>query len=200
MEKGKCCFFGFCERASSLPALWQNQPGVVSELDQHVADFRGGSFPLSIVASYSHCGKKKGESGAWRRASTSPRKKAGRFSSPAWTKPDPNEDGKGRGRATWSGADTQGLVSACKCTFSKNLFVLVSGVQKNLIIDIHTPHEVIAPPSPLPAGQQDACLGVQYACDLAGSTSWRSGSLGELESNDFTTCLYIVITIVLTTP
>ncbi|XP_008835407.1 cortactin-binding protein 2 isoform X2 [Nannospalax galili] len=56
-----------------------------AELDQHLADFKGGSFPLSIVSSYS---KKKGESGAWRKVNTSPRKKPGRFSSPTWNKPD----------------------------------------------------------------------------------------------------------------
>ena len=67
---------------------------VVSELDQHTADFKGGSFPLSIVSSYSSCSKKK-ESGAWRKVSTSPRKKSGRFSSPTWNKPDLSEEGKG---------------------------------------------------------------------------------------------------------
>ncbi|XP_069925918.1 cortactin-binding protein 2 isoform X1 [Oryctolagus cuniculus] len=59
-----------------------------AELDQHTADFRGGSFPLSIVSSYNSCSKKKGESGAWRKVSTSPRKKSGRFSSPIWNEPD----------------------------------------------------------------------------------------------------------------
>ncbi|XP_006882728.1 PREDICTED: cortactin-binding protein 2-like [Elephantulus edwardii] len=64
-----------------------------TELDQYIADFKGGSFPLSIVSSYSSCGKKKGENGAWRKVSTSPRKKSGRFSSPSWSKPDLSEDG-----------------------------------------------------------------------------------------------------------
>ncbi|KAB0375912.1 hypothetical protein FD755_012555 [Muntiacus reevesi] len=63
-----------------------------AELDQHTADFKGGSFPLSIVSSYSSCNKKK-ESGAWRKVSTSPRKKSGRFSSPTWNKPDLSEEG-----------------------------------------------------------------------------------------------------------
>ncbi|GAB1290581.1 Cortactin-binding protein 2 [Apodemus speciosus] len=63
---------------------------VVSELDQQMADFKGGSFPLSIVSSYS---KKKGESGAWRKVNTSPRKKPGHFSSPAWNKPDLKHEG-----------------------------------------------------------------------------------------------------------
>ncbi|XP_014640891.1 PREDICTED: cortactin-binding protein 2 isoform X2 [Ceratotherium simum simum] len=64
-----------------------------AELDQHTADFKGGSFPLSIVSSYNSCSKKKGESGAWRKVSTSPRKKSGRFSSPTWNKPDLSEEG-----------------------------------------------------------------------------------------------------------
>ncbi|KAM5303756.1 cortactin-binding protein 2 [Glossophaga mutica] len=58
-----------------------------AELDQHTADFKGGSFPLCIVSSYNSCSKKKGESGAWRKVSTSPPKKSGRSSSPAWSKP-----------------------------------------------------------------------------------------------------------------
>ncbi|XP_070324948.1 cortactin-binding protein 2 isoform X2 [Odocoileus virginianus] len=63
-----------------------------AELDQHTADFKGGSFPLSIVSSYGSCNKKK-ESGAWRKVSTSPRKKSGRFSSPTWNKPVLSEEG-----------------------------------------------------------------------------------------------------------
>ncbi|XP_070368487.1 cortactin-binding protein 2 isoform X4 [Equus asinus] len=64
-----------------------------AELDQHTADFKGGSFPLSLVSSYNSCSKKKGESGAWRKVSTSPRKKSSRFSSPTWNKPDLSEEG-----------------------------------------------------------------------------------------------------------
>ncbi|XP_075414713.1 cortactin-binding protein 2 [Tenrec ecaudatus] len=64
-----------------------------AELDQSIADFKGGSFPLSLVSSYSNCGKKKGENGAWRKVSTSPRKKSGRFSSPTWSKPDLSGEG-----------------------------------------------------------------------------------------------------------
>ncbi|KAM9077304.1 cortactin-binding protein 2 isoform 3-T3 [Megaptera novaeangliae] len=44
------------------------------------------------VSSYNSCSKKK-ESGAWRKVSTSPRKKSGRFSSPTWNKPDLSEEG-----------------------------------------------------------------------------------------------------------
>ncbi|XP_069852728.1 cortactin-binding protein 2 isoform X1 [Dipodomys merriami] len=61
-----------------------------AELEQHTADFKGGNFPLSIVSSYS---KKKGESGAWRKVNTSPRKKPGRFPSPTWSKPDLSQEG-----------------------------------------------------------------------------------------------------------
>ncbi|XP_076972960.1 cortactin-binding protein 2 isoform X2 [Tamandua tetradactyla] len=64
-----------------------------AELDRYTADFRGGSFPLSIVSCYNSCSKKKGESGAWRKVSTSPRKKSGRFSSHTWSKPDLSEEG-----------------------------------------------------------------------------------------------------------
>ncbi|XP_045703736.1 cortactin-binding protein 2 isoform X3 [Phyllostomus hastatus] len=64
-----------------------------AELDQHTADFKGGSFPLCIVSSYNSCSKKKGESGAWRKVSTSPRKKSGLLSSPAWSKPVLSEKG-----------------------------------------------------------------------------------------------------------
>uniref|UniRef100_A0A0P6J266 Cortactin-binding protein 2 n=2 Tax=Heterocephalus glaber TaxID=10181 RepID=A0A0P6J266_HETGA len=62
-----------------------------AELGQHTADFKGGSFPLSIVSSYS---KKKGEkSGAWRKVNTSPRKKPSRFSAPPWHKLDQSREG-----------------------------------------------------------------------------------------------------------
>uniref|UniRef100_H0WJA1 Cortactin-binding protein 2 n=2 Tax=Otolemur garnettii TaxID=30611 RepID=H0WJA1_OTOGA len=63
-----------------------------AELDQHTADFKGGSFPLSLVSSYNSCSKKK-ESGAWRKVNTSPRRKSGRFSSPTWNKADPSSEG-----------------------------------------------------------------------------------------------------------
>uniref|UniRef100_A0A8I3VWR9 Cortactin-binding protein 2 n=1 Tax=Callithrix jacchus TaxID=9483 RepID=A0A8I3VWR9_CALJA len=64
-----------------------------AELEQHRADFKGGSFPLSIVSSYNSCSKKKGESGAWRKVNTSPRRKSGRFSLPTWNKPDLSTEG-----------------------------------------------------------------------------------------------------------
>ncbi|XP_016052408.1 PREDICTED: cortactin-binding protein 2 [Miniopterus natalensis] len=64
-----------------------------AELDQHIADFKGGSFPLFIVSSYNSCSKKKGESGTWRKVSTSPHNKSGHFSSPTWNKPVLSEKG-----------------------------------------------------------------------------------------------------------
>ncbi|XP_066218645.1 cortactin-binding protein 2 isoform X2 [Saccopteryx leptura] len=64
-----------------------------TELEQHTADFRGGGFPLFLVASYNSCSKKNGESGAWRRVSTGLLRKSGRFSSPAWHKPALGETG-----------------------------------------------------------------------------------------------------------
>ena len=86
---------------------------VISELDQHTADFKGGSFPLSIVSSYNSCSKKK-ESGAWRKVSTSPRKKSGRFSSPTWNKPDLSEEGKGGRHVTHTYVGTHEVASECK--------------------------------------------------------------------------------------
>eukprot|EP00069_Balaena_mysticetus_P019203 bmy_02465T0 len=74
------------------PAWAHRKHFLGQKLDQHTADFKGGSFPLSIVSSYNSCSKKK-ESGAWRKVSTSPRKKSGRFSSPTWNKPDLSEEG-----------------------------------------------------------------------------------------------------------
>lgn len=103
-----CCAFG---------KMWFY---VVSELDQHTADFKGGSFPLSLVSSYNSCSKKKGESGAWRKVSTSPRKKSSRFSSPTWNKPDLSEEGK------WVG--THDLVSEGKYAF---IFITVHSTKQN---------------------------------------------------------------------
>ncbi|XP_075713246.1 cortactin-binding protein 2 isoform X2 [Rhinoderma darwinii] len=46
------------------------------DIEQYMADFKGGSFTLSMSSTYK-CGlKKKGENGAWRKVSTSPRKKS----------------------------------------------------------------------------------------------------------------------------
>ncbi|XP_068963196.1 cortactin-binding protein 2 isoform X5 [Petaurus breviceps papuanus] len=63
-----------------------------AELDQYIADFKGGSFPLSMVASYS-CSKKKGDSNSWRKVNTSPRKKPGHSTSQAWSKQEKSPEG-----------------------------------------------------------------------------------------------------------
>uniref|UniRef100_A0A8D0FL52 Cortactin binding protein 2 n=1 Tax=Strix occidentalis caurina TaxID=311401 RepID=A0A8D0FL52_STROC len=55
-----------------------------TELDNYIADFKGGNFPLSVVSSYKNCGKKRGENASWRKVSTSPRKKSGHLSSQSW--------------------------------------------------------------------------------------------------------------------
>ncbi|XP_063165580.1 cortactin-binding protein 2 isoform X2 [Candoia aspera] len=47
-----------------------------AEMDRYIADFKGGSFPLSMVSNYKNCPKKKEENAAWRKASTSPRIKS----------------------------------------------------------------------------------------------------------------------------
>nr|XP_056701987.1 cortactin-binding protein 2 isoform X3 [Euleptes europaea] len=63
------------------------------ELDKYIADFKGGNFPLSVVSSYKNCSKKKGESTAWRKVSTSPRKKSVHSSAQSWSKKDENVEG-----------------------------------------------------------------------------------------------------------
>nr|XP_020645342.1 cortactin-binding protein 2 [Pogona vitticeps] len=64
-----------------------------TELDQYITDFKGGSFPLSVVSNYKNCPKKKGENIAWRKVNTSPRKKSGHSSAPSWNKKEENVEG-----------------------------------------------------------------------------------------------------------
>uniref|UniRef100_A0A8D2Q6F3 Cortactin-binding protein 2 n=1 Tax=Varanus komodoensis TaxID=61221 RepID=A0A8D2Q6F3_VARKO len=64
-----------------------------AELDRYIADFKGGNFPLSMVSNYKNCPKKRGESTAWRKVSTSPRKKAGHSSAQSWSKKEENAEG-----------------------------------------------------------------------------------------------------------
>uniref|UniRef100_A0A8D0HET7 Cortactin-binding protein 2 n=1 Tax=Sphenodon punctatus TaxID=8508 RepID=A0A8D0HET7_SPHPU len=64
------------------------------ELDKYIVDFKGGNFSLSMVSSYKNCNKKRGESAAWRKVSTSPRKKSGHASSQKWGKQEANTEGK----------------------------------------------------------------------------------------------------------
>uniref|UniRef100_A0A8C3L5G8 Cortactin-binding protein 2 n=1 Tax=Chrysolophus pictus TaxID=9089 RepID=A0A8C3L5G8_CHRPC len=64
-----------------------------TELDNYIADFKGGNFPLSMVSSYKNCSKKRGENASWRKVSTSPRKKSGHLSSQSWNKQDTSSEG-----------------------------------------------------------------------------------------------------------
>ncbi|XP_066175076.1 cortactin-binding protein 2 [Sylvia atricapilla] len=59
------------------------------ELDNYIADFKGGNFPLSVASSYKNCSKKRGENASWRKVSTSPRKKSGQ----SWNKQETNTEG-----------------------------------------------------------------------------------------------------------
>ncbi|KAE8615918.1 hypothetical protein XENTR_v10008664 [Xenopus tropicalis] len=60
-----------------------------NDLDQYIADFKGGSFSLSMSSTY-QSGRKRGENGAWRKVSTSPRKKSSRVST-MWNKQEGKE-------------------------------------------------------------------------------------------------------------
>ncbi|CAI5785382.1 cortactin-binding protein 2 isoform X1 [Podarcis lilfordi] len=64
-----------------------------AELDRYTADFKGGNFPLSMVSNYKNCPKKRGESIAWRKVSTSPRKKSGHLSAQSWSRKEENAEG-----------------------------------------------------------------------------------------------------------
>lgn len=64
-----------------------------AELDEYIADFKGGNFPLSMVSSYKNGPKKRGESIAWRKVSTSPRKKSGHSTAQSWNKKEENVQG-----------------------------------------------------------------------------------------------------------
>ncbi|XP_069832519.1 cortactin-binding protein 2 isoform X2 [Dendropsophus ebraccatus] len=55
-------------------AILHGCPVPKHDIEQYMSDFKGGSFTLSMSSSYK--GKKKGEYGAWRKVSTSPRKKS----------------------------------------------------------------------------------------------------------------------------
>ncbi|XP_063783291.1 cortactin-binding protein 2 [Pseudophryne corroboree] len=62
-----------------------------SDIEQYIADFKGGNFSLSMSPTYKSGGKKKGENGAWRKVSTSPRKKSNLNSS--WNTAEEREKG-----------------------------------------------------------------------------------------------------------
>ncbi|XP_044136227.1 cortactin-binding protein 2 [Bufo gargarizans] len=57
-------------------AILHGCPVPKNDIEQYMADFKGGSFTLSMSSTYKCGGKKKGENGAWRKVSTSPRKKS----------------------------------------------------------------------------------------------------------------------------
>ncbi|XP_056429815.1 cortactin-binding protein 2 [Hyla sarda] len=62
-------------------AILHGCPVPKTDIEQYMADFKGGSFTLSMSSSYKCGGKKKGENGAWRKVSTSPRKKSSQSAS-----------------------------------------------------------------------------------------------------------------------
>lgn len=104
-----------------------------AELDQHTADFKGGRFPLCIVSSYNSCSKKKEESGAWRKVSTSPRKKSGLLSSPAWSKPVLSE--KGIKNMTVSQLNCNRNASLSKQKYLENDISLTLNLDQRLCLD-----------------------------------------------------------------
>ncbi|XP_040199692.1 cortactin-binding protein 2 isoform X1 [Rana temporaria] len=62
-----------------------------NDVEQCLADFKGGHFSLSMSSTYMPGGKKKGENGAWRKVSTSPRKKSNLNSS--WSQDEVRQEG-----------------------------------------------------------------------------------------------------------
>ncbi|CAH2278105.1 cortactin-binding 2 [Pelobates cultripes] len=61
-----------------------------NDLEQYIADFKGGHAPMSMSSTYKPGGKKKVENGAWRKVSTSPRKKSSHLTS--WSKPEEKQE------------------------------------------------------------------------------------------------------------
>ncbi|XP_072003065.1 cortactin-binding protein 2 isoform X2 [Engystomops pustulosus] len=57
-------------------AILHGCPVPKNDIEQYMTDFKGGCFSLSMSSTYKSGGKKKGENGAWRKVSTSPRKKS----------------------------------------------------------------------------------------------------------------------------
>ncbi|XP_055795520.1 cortactin-binding protein 2 isoform X2 [Salvelinus fontinalis] len=65
-------------------AVLQGCPLPRHEIDRHLLEFQGGTFPLAAIGSCKGSGGRKGrDSGMWRRANTSPRKKGSPTSN--WT-------------------------------------------------------------------------------------------------------------------
>ncbi|XP_073429456.1 cortactin-binding protein 2 isoform X1 [Dendrobates tinctorius] len=72
-------------------AILHGCPVPKHDIEQYMADFKGGSFTLSMSSTYKCGGKKKGENGAWRKVSTSPRKKSNLNSS--WSSTEERKKG-----------------------------------------------------------------------------------------------------------
>ncbi|KAK6482528.1 cortactin-binding protein 2-like [Huso huso] len=74
-------------------AVLQGCPLPRQEIEEHLSEFQGGSFPLSVITSYKSGNKKSRDSGSWRKASTSPRKKSGHSLSQHWSKQAGQKEG-----------------------------------------------------------------------------------------------------------
>ncbi|KAG8439812.1 hypothetical protein GDO86_005831 [Hymenochirus boettgeri] len=68
-------------------AILHGCPLSINDLHQHIPDFKGGNFSLSVSSAYQSGGRKKGQSGAWRKVSTTPRKKS-KCPPVSWNKPE----------------------------------------------------------------------------------------------------------------
>lgn len=89
----------------------------ISDVEQCLADFKGGHFSLSMSSTYMPGGKKKGENGAWRKVSTSPRKKSNLNSS--WSQDEVRQEGNLVSRMGYT-LHYQG--SFCRCKFHNKLW------------------------------------------------------------------------------
>ncbi|XP_041110601.1 cortactin-binding protein 2-like isoform X2 [Polyodon spathula] len=74
-------------------AVIQGCPLPRQEIEEHLSEFKGGSFPLSVITSYKSGNKKSRDSSSWRKASTSPRKKSGHSLSQHWGKQAAQKEG-----------------------------------------------------------------------------------------------------------
>ncbi|XP_041113751.1 cortactin-binding protein 2 isoform X1 [Polyodon spathula] len=74
-------------------AVLQGCPLPRQEIEEHLSEFQGVSFPLSVITSYKSGNKKSRDSSSWRKASTSPRKKSGHSLSQHWSKQAGQKEG-----------------------------------------------------------------------------------------------------------
>ncbi|KAM4676664.1 cortactin-binding protein 2 [Discoglossus pictus] len=81
-----------------------------NDLEQFIPDFKGGNFPMSMSSTYKPGGKKKGENGAWRKVSTSPRKKSSNMTSTSWSK----QEGRIEGQASKNELKTRTIASLAR--------------------------------------------------------------------------------------